>query len=113
MWESWSKNLKKELFSFIDPAGGTTVLNANYQPVYTPATPVVLTGVKLDLTVGELSARQQLQDDSKYKIVLKDTTISRALKTTYNVTVNSVVYKITGIKKPKLPNSLITVYIKE
>ena len=113
MWESWSANLLKESCSFVDPAGGTTVLNANYQPVYTPATPIIIEGVKLDITVGELSERQQLQDDSKYKIVLKDTTISRALKTTYNVTVNSIPYEITGIKKPRLPNSLITVYIKE
>ena len=115
MWESWSKNLKKELFYFIDPAGGTTVLNANYQPVYTPATPIVIEGVMLDLTTSELSVRQQLQDSSKQKIVVKDTAEARTILHSFIVKdSNDREYKIGGKPKhPRLPNSLVTVYVSK
>ena len=114
MWSSWSANLKKESCSFYNPAGGTTTLDpVTYQPIYTPSTPIVLEGVKIDLSVSEIAARQQLQDESKQKIVLDDTADAKSLTNLYEVTVDSIVYSITGVKKPRLPNSLVTVYIKE
>lgn len=113
MWLEWSNNLDKSSCSFVNPLGGTTTLDENYQPVYIPATAVVLEGVKLNLSVSERSARLQLQDDSTFKIVLDDTTESRTLNNKFIVTVDSVEYQITGVKKPRLPDSLITVYIKE
>ncbi|MGB3512166.1 MAG: hypothetical protein WBA93_23595 [Microcoleaceae cyanobacterium] len=113
MWKEWSKNLEISSCSFVDPNGGTTTLDENYQPVYVPAEPIKLDGVKLALTVSERSARQQLQDSSTFKIVLDDTENARLLNNKYKVTVDTVEYEITGVKKPRLPNSLITVYIKE
>lgn len=113
MWSKWSANLDIESCSFVDPAGGSTTLDENYQPVYVESDPIVLDGVKLDLSVSEKSARSQLQDDSKYKIVLEDTENAKSLTNKYIVTVDSVEYDITGVKAPRLPNSLVTVYIKE
>lgn len=114
MWESWSANLIIESCSFFNPAGGTTTLDpVTYQPVYTPGTPIVLDGVKLDLSVSEIAARQQLQDDSKQKIVLDDTAEAKSLTNLYEVTVDNIVYEITGVKKPRLPDSLVTVYINK
>lgn len=114
MFDRWSANLEKSLCSFVDPAGGTTTLDEDYQPVYVPAEPIEIIGVKLDLSLTEKAARQQLQEDSNYKIVLKDTATARTIKRTFTVTIDSINYEIVGQPKtPRLPNSLITVYIKE
>jgi len=101
--------------NIINPAGGTTTLDADYQPVYVPSAPIVITGATFtQLTSVELVARSQLQDDSQFKLRITDNTLNRTINHTFTVTIDSVVYKING--KPKVPvqgNGRITIYLSK
>ena len=101
--------------SFVDPAGGTTTLDPDtYQPVYTPSTPIVVNGNFVDLAPSEIVARSQIQDDSRYKAVLEDTATNRTIESSWEVTIDSIVYEVTGRpRKPQFSNGWITVYLRK
>ena len=82
--------------------------------IYPDGITINTTGNFIHLSPTEIVARQQLQDDSKYKLVLKDTIENRTITSVYTATINTVVYKITGQPKhPQFANAWITVYISE
>jgi len=100
----------------IDPNGGgtTTIDPVTYEPVYTPADPITVTGVLTQLSSSELVARQQLQDNSTYKLIVDDTTRNRTIDHTYSATIGADNYKITGEpKKPVLNGCWITIYLSK
>ncbi len=99
--------------SIVDPNGGTTTRDpVTLKIITTPATPVSVNSVFTQLSSSELAARQQLQDNSKYKLIIEDTTINRTFNHTYEVTINGTTYNITGEpKKPVLPIGWLTIYL--
>jgi len=100
--------------SFVNPAGGTTTLDADLQPVYIAGSPLVINGNFVDLSPTQIAARQQIQDDSRYKAVIQDNTSNRTILATWEVTIGSVVYEITGRpRKPQFSKGWITVYLKK
>jgi hypothetical protein len=111
MYKDLAKGLTESSISFVDPAGGTTTLDSNYQPVFTPATPIVINGLFLDLSPSELVKMERLGDNSKHKLVLKDTATARQITRMYTASVDSIVYPITGVRKPLIKNAVITVYL--
>lgn len=114
MYSGLVQNTALISMSFVDPAGGTTTLDSNYQPVYTPSTPLIVNGNFVDLSPSEIVAREQIQDDSRYKAVLEDTELNRTIKAAWEVTINNVVYEITGRpRKPQFSNGWITVYLRK
>lgn len=99
--------------SFIK-AGVPTQDPDTLEMIYTAGTTITTTGNFIHLSPTERVKRQQIQDDSKYKLVIEDTTANRTLTSLFTATVNDVVYQITGQPKfPQFTGSWITVYIKE
>jgi len=115
MYKGLIQNTNQVSMSFVDPAGGGTTLDpVTYEPVYTPATPVVIDGNFVDLSPTQIAARQQIQDDSRYKAVIEDNTSNRNILATWEVTIDSVVYSITGRpRKPQFSYGWITVYLRK
>ncbi len=100
--------------SFVNPAGGTTVLDpVTYQPVYTPATPIVVTNATFNqLSSTEQAARQQLQDNSTHKIRIDFNETNKTIDHTFEVTTESIEYRITGKPKhPTMGEGRITIYL--
>ncbi len=107
-----SKNTAQVTAVIDNPAGGTTVLDSNFQPVYVPAIIATIKGNLTSLSSAELVARSQLQDNSTKKLIIEDNTLNRTIKYTYEVTIDSIVYKITGSPKhPVLPIGWLTIYL--
>ncbi len=96
-----------------DPAGGTTTIDpVTRQPVYTESTIATIKGNFTSLSSAEKVARSQMQDDSQNKLIIEDNTLNRTIVHSYEITIDSVVYKITGTpKKPVLPIGWLTVYL--
>lgn len=99
--------------SFIKP--GVAVQDpVTFVITYPPGTTINTTGNFIQLSSAQIVARQQLQDDSKYKLVIKDTTLNRTITNVFTATIDGVVYEITGKPKhPQFSNAWITVYINE
>jgi hypothetical protein len=85
-----------------------------YEMVYPAGTTINTTGNFIHLSPSEIVARQQNQDDSKYKLVIEDTTLNRTITNVFTATIDSVVYEIIGKPKhPQFSNAWLTVYINE
>lgn len=100
--------------SFLNPAGGTTVLDPNtYQPVYTPSDPIVVNNATFNqLSSTEIAERQQLQDNSTHKVRIEFNEANKIIDHTYIATIENEEYNITG--KPKHPTmgcGRITIYL--
>ncbi len=109
-----SKNTTQVTAIIINPNGTMTGLDSNYEPVYEPTTIATIKGNLTSLSSAELVARSQLQDNSTKKLIIDDNTLNRTIKYTYEVTIDSIVYKITGSPKhPVLPIGWLTVYLLE
>ena len=114
MYNGLVQNTNLIAMSFVDPAGGTTSLDSNYQPVYTPAIKIETNGNFVDLSPTEIAAREQIQDDSRYKAVLEDTELNRTIKASWFVTIDGEEYSITGRpRRPQFADGWITVYLKK
>lgn len=115
MYSGLIQNTNLLSMSFVDPAGGTTTLDpVTYQPIYTTSTPLVVNGNFVDLSPTEIVARSQIQDDSRYKAVLQDTALNRTIESSWEVTIDSIVYEVTGRpRKPQFANGWITVYLRK
>lgn len=99
--------------SFIKPGVPTQDPNT-LEMIYPEGTTIATTGNFIHLSPSEIVARQQIQDDSKYKLVIEDTTLHRTIDNVFTATIDSVVYEITGKPKhPQFSNAWITVYINE
>ena len=85
-----------------------------YEMIYPDDIEINTTGNFIHLTPTQINARQQQQDDSKYKLVIDDTTELRTITNVFTATIDSVVYEIIGKPKhPQFSNAWITVYINE
>lgn len=90
---------------------GTTTLDENYEPVFTPDNIIALHAPKVDLSPSEKVARNQLQDNSKYKLIIPKSTVNATINNKWTAKVDNVGYKITGVKKPVLDLDIMTIYI--
>ncbi len=100
--------------SIQNPESVMTGLDANLNPIYTASTPITTTAVLTHLTSSELAARNQIQDNSQYKLVINDNTTNRTINHTFEVTIDSIPYTINGDpKKQVLSIGWITLYISK
>ena len=66
------------------------------------------------LTSQEQIARNQLQDDSKYKLYVDNNAVNKLITNEMTVTINTIKYRINGTPKiSPLGHGWITVYITE
>jgi len=100
--------------SFVNPLGGTTVLDSNYEPVYTPTSPIVVTNATFNqLSSTEQAQRQQLQDDSTHKVRIDFNDLNKIINFTYTVEIEGKEYEITGDPKhPIMCEGRITIYLR-
>lgn len=113
--------------SYADLKAGTTPVSISFispsvptqdpdtlEMIYSNGTTIETTGNFIHLTPAEIVRRQQIQDDSRYKLVIEDTTLNRTITNVFTATIDGVVYKIIGKPKhPQFSNAWITVYINE
>jgi hypothetical protein len=112
-YESLIAGTDQVSISFISP-GGATLDPVTYEPVYSAGTTIVKDGNFIQLTSAEIAARQQRQDDSRYKLVIKDTVENRTITSVFTATIDGVVYLINGQPKhPQFSKAWITVYISK
>ncbi len=100
--------------SFVDPNGGTTTRDPiTYEIIPTPATPIVVNNATFtQLTSKEIAQRDQIQDDSTHKVRIDLTTQNKTINSTYEVTLEGIIYKITGQPKhPVMGDGRITIYL--
>ena len=90
---------------------GTTTLDENYEPVFTPDNIITLHAPKVDLSASEKVARNQLQDNSTHKLIIPKNSVNTAINNKWTIKIDNVDYKITGVKKPVLDLDIMTVYI--
>jgi hypothetical protein len=115
VYEDQSSNTELIDLSFINPnGGGTTTLDENFEPVYVPNVAVSTTGNFIYLSPTQIAARQSVQDDSRYKLKIKNNTENMTIEASWTVTIESVPYEITGRpRKPQFANGWITVYLRK
>jgi len=113
MYSGLIKNTTQLSMTFSNP--GTAVQDpVTYVITYEGKTSFDVMGNFVDLTTTQIAARQQIQVDSRYKVVIEDNTLNRTIPATWTVTIESVVYEITGRpRKPQFSNGWITVYLKK
>jgi hypothetical protein len=112
-YESLIAGTDQVSISFISP-GVATLDPVTYEPVYSAGTTTIIDGNFINLSPSEISARQQIQDNSRFKLVIKDTVENRTITSIYTATIDGVVYLINGQPKhPQFSKAWITVYISK
>jgi hypothetical protein len=96
-------------------APGVASLNpVTYETEYSEGAIIVTAGNFINLSPAQISVRQQVQDDSKYKLNIDDTAENRTITSVYSATIDGIVYNINGQPKhPQFSNAWINVYISK
>lgn len=85
-----------------------------FEMIYPEGEVLSIEGNLIHLSPSQIVARQQIQDDSRYKLVIEDTPENRTITSVFTATIENVEYKINGQPKyPQFKNAWITIYIKE
>ena len=85
-----------------------------YETIYSEGATIVTTGNIITLSPAQVSVRQQVQDDSRYKLNIDDTAENRTITSVYTATIDGIVYNINGQPKhPQFSNAWINVYISK